>query len=86
MLQSPPINTPSNFTISSHHHLTFSPHHSLPYKSPSNFLPFWGKEKPILGLKEVNRLGVKNVQPSFYPKNFLPWVKRIFFGYKKNQI
>jgi len=23
---------------------------------------------------------------SFYPKNFLSWVKRIFLGYKKNKI
>jgi hypothetical protein len=23
---------------------------------------------------------------SFYPRNFLPWVKRIFLWYKKNQI
>jgi len=41
----------------------------------------------------ASRLGKKVINPwdkikfsSFYPKNFLPWVKRIFLGYKKNQI
>jgi len=61
MLPFPLINIRPNFPISSHHH-TFSPPHSLPYKSPSNFLPFWGKKKPILGQKEASRFGVKSVQ------------------------
>jgi len=35
-----------------------------------------------LGEKEIN-LWDKIKFDSFYPKNFLPWVKRIFLGYKK---
>ena len=39
-----------------------------------------------LGHKEVNPWG-KSKYASFYPKNFLPWVKKYsFLGYKKNHI
>jgi len=49
----PPINTPQPapfpHTIISHSLLlTLSPYKS-PSFDPNNFLPFWGKKKPILG-------------------------------------
>ena len=83
----PPINTPLNL----HHFLTFSPSssHSFTFIVFFSFLGASlgvkkgqgsGENRPTdLGHKEVNSWG-KSKFASFYPKNFLPWVKRLFLG------
>jgi len=85
----PAINTPLNL----HHFLTFSPSssHSFTFVVFVSFNFFrgqfrskkWSREgenRPTdLGHKEVNPWG-KSKFASFYPKNILPWVKRLFLG------
>jgi len=86
----PPINTPLNI----HQFLTFSPSssHSFTFIVLLLFFSFFGgqfrgkkgskegENRPTdLRHKKVN-LWSKSKFASFNPKNFLPWVKRLFLG------